>query len=297
MTRNLKNNPSKKKSSVLGRGLGNLLSVDEQTKLEKEKQGILDINIDLIRTDQLNPRKRFDEKAIEELAKTVKQHGLLQPILVVKDQGFYKVVSGERRLRASRLLGLESVPCIVKEYSGRDKLEISLIENIQREQLDPIEEASVYKNLIDKYDLTQEEISERVGKNRTTITNRIRLLKLPMNVQTALADGKLTEGQARPLLSFKDQVNIEELVDRIIKKNLSARQVEEMAKAREKKAASNTANKKDPNITSLENELESILDTRIRIDHNGKKKRGRIIIEYFSLDDFDRILNLLKKQF
>ena len=295
MTENIKNDPGRKKGSALGRGLANLLAIDEQSRTEKEKHGILDINISLIRTDELNPRKRFEEKAIGELAKTIEQHGLLQPILVIKHQDYYKIVSGERRLRACRSLGLNSVPCIIKEYSAREKLEISLIENIQREQLDPVEEASVYKNLIEEHGLTQEEISGRVGKNRTTITNRIRLLKLPMTVQIAIADGRLTEGQARPLLSIKDPIKIGNLVTQIIKKNMSARQIEQMVKAKEKKSTLNKAPKKDPNIMSLESELESILDTRIRIDHSEQKKKGKIILEYFSLDDFDRIVGLLKK--
>ena len=202
-------NIKKKPGSVLGRGLGNLLSVDPES--EKEEQGITEIKIDQIKTNVQNPRKKFDKTSIEELSQTIKEHGLLQPILVLKEKDHYVVVSGERRLRACRLLNFEKVPCVVKELSERQSLEVSLIENIQREQLDAIEEANVYKTLLDEYSLTQEELSGRVGKNRATIANRVRLLRLPWEIQTAMADGRLTEGQIRPLLSIKNKTQLEEM--------------------------------------------------------------------------------------
>ena len=292
-------NIKKKPGSVLGRGLGNLLSVDPEP--EKEEQGITEIKIDQIKTNVQNPRKKFDKTSIEELSQTIKEHGLLQPILVLKEKDHYVVVSGERRLRACRLLNFEKVPCVIKELSERQSLEVSLIENIQREQLDAIEEANVYKTLLDEYSLTQEELSGRVGKNRATIANRVRLLRLPWEIQTAMADGRLTEGQIRPLLSIKNKTQLEEMATFVLSKGLSARQVEELVRNQKDMRPGGSMNRKgskkispDPNITSLQESLQESLGLRVSIRHNAQSGRGKVILDYFSLDDLDRIIAQIK---
>ena len=292
-------NIKKKPGSVLGRGLGNLLSVDPES--EKEEQGITEIKIDQIKTNVQNPRKKFDKTSIEELSQTIKEHGLLQPILVLKEKDHYVVVSGERRLRACRLLNFEKVPCVIKELSERQSLEVSLIENIQREQLDAIEEANVYKTLLDEYSLTQEELSGRVGKNRATIANRVRLLRLPWEIQTAMADGRLTEGQIRPLLSIKNKTQLEEMATFVLSKGLSARQVEELVRNQKDMRPGGSMNRKgskkispDPNITSLQESLQESLGLRVSIRHNAQSGRGKVILDYFSLDDLDRIIAQIK---
>ncbi|MDH5719221.1 MAG: ParB/RepB/Spo0J family partition protein [Spirochaetia bacterium] len=286
---------SGKAKKVLGRGLGNLLENNPVTREEKEKLGIIEIKTEIIRVNPNNPRKKFDESAIEELGKTIKEYGLLQPILVRKKGEAVYVISGERRLRACRLIGLKTVPCIIKEDLSEEKnLQISLIENIQREQLDPIEEASVYKDLIEKYNFTQEILSEKVGKNRSTIANKIRLLKLPLELQTAIADGKVTEGQIRPILSITDKNIQNQAALKIIKDNLNARQVEEFVK-KYKNQSDKLKKVKDKNNAELENiekKLEEKFLTRVNIAYNDKKKSGVINIHYFNLEDFERITTL-----
>ena len=287
--------PEKKKGSVLGRGLGNLLSVEPEVKSQKNAQGIIDIDITTIKMSEKNPRKNFDVISIKELSQTVKEHGLLQPILVIKEENYYKVISGERRLRACRLLNLKTVPCIIKKYSGQQMLEVSLIENIQREQLDAIEEANVYKSLLEQYNLTQEELSSRVGKNRATIANRVRLLQLPWELQTAIADHRLTEGQVRPLLSLKSDIQFERMAALVLSKNMSARQVEALVRNQKNKTKHQPIKKPDPNIVSLQDSLQEILDLRVNIRHNHQEGKGKITLEYFTLDDLDRIVHQLKK--
>ncbi|MDH5716872.1 MAG: ParB/RepB/Spo0J family partition protein [Spirochaetia bacterium] len=283
-----------KNRKVLGRGLGNLLEVASTES--KIKEGILDIKVDLIRANPNNPRKKFDTSAIEELSKTIKEHGLLQPILVTEKDNVYTVISGERRLRACRILNLEKIPCIIKNDISEEKnIQISLIENIQREQLDPIEEANVYKDLLDKYNFTQESLSEKVGKNRSTIANKIRLLKLSLEAQTAIADGRITEGQIRPVLTINDNKLQNETIKEIIKKGLNARQVEDFVKKyKEKNEIKNIKkiNKKDAEIENLERQIEDKFSTRVKINYNNKSKSGNITINFFNLEDLDRILSL-----
>ncbi len=295
MTKKKNTASAKKSGSVLGRGLGNLLSIEPELKSKKKLQNIVDIDITKIKTNDKNPRKKFDTISIYELSQTIKKHGLLQPILVLEQENHYNVISGERRLRACRLLKLKEVPCVIKEYSKQEILEVSLIENIQREQLDAIEEANVYKNLIEQYKLTQEELANRVGKNRVTIANRIRLLQLPLEIQTAIADGRLTEGQVRPLLSLKNEIKLKEFVSLLLSKNLSARQVEELVRSKKSQSKKTPSQKIDPNIESLQDLLQEILNIRVKIHHNTQSGKGKIIFEYFKLDDLDRIIKHLQR--
>ncbi len=277
---------------ALGRGLGNLLESTPEAKAERANLGIVEIETEKVRASEDNPRKRFDKTAIEELAATIKSHGLLQPVLVQSEGAGYVVISGERRLRACRLLGLERIPCIVKNLNKEEQLAVSLIENIQREQLDAIEEGDVYRRLVEEYSLTQEQVAEKVGKNRATIANRIRLLQLPEPIQTAIADGRLTEGQARPLLSLKNEALQLKLLREILTNSMNSREVEELVrrqKGEKKKPSSIKTGKSDVDITEVARSMESALDTRVKIQHNSATGAGKIVVEYFSIDDFERL--------
>jgi ParB family chromosome partitioning protein len=284
---------SKQQGKVLGRGLSNLL---DSTVVAEAGERVQEIPIDKIRPNPENPRKKFERTAIEELAQTIKKHGLLQPILVQKKDDHYIVISGERRLRSLMYLGMAKAPCIVKELDRRKTLEVSLIENIQREQLDAIEEANVYKLLLADFSLTQEELAEQVGKNRATIANRLRLLNLPVEVQAAIADGRLTEGQARPLLSIKNTELQTKLFREITEQGLNARAIEARARVlaagkEEKKPIK--GKKSDANIKAVAQKVEEHTGMRTRINYNPQKKRGSITIDFFSPDDLERLLKML----
>jgi ParB family chromosome partitioning protein len=284
---------SNKQGKVLGRGLSNLL---DSTVVGDAGERVQEIPIDKIRPNPENPRKKFDRTAIEELAQTIKKHGLLQPILVQKKGDHYIVISGERRLRSLIHLGMAKAPCIVKELDRRKTLEVSLIENIQREQLDPIEEANVFKLLLTDYSLTQDELAEQVGKNRATIANRLRLLNLPLEVQAAIADGRLTEGQARPLLSVKNAELQTRLFREIIEQGLNAREIEararELAPGKEEKKPLKSK-KSDANIRAVAQKVEEYTGMRTRIRYNPQKKTGSITIDFFSPDDLEKLLKMM----
>ncbi|MFZ5629022.1 MAG: ParB/RepB/Spo0J family partition protein [Spirochaetota bacterium] len=284
---------SKQQGKVLGRGLSNLL---DSTVVAEAGERVQDIPVDKIRPNPENPRKKFDRTAIEELAQTIKKHGLLQPILVQKKDDHYVVISGERRLRSLMHLGMAKAPCIVKELDRRKTLEVSLIENIQREQLDAIEEANVYKLLLADFSLTQEDLAEQVGKNRATIANRLRLLNLPVEVQAAIADGRLTEGQARPLLSIKNSELQTKLFREITDQGLNARAIEARARVlaagkEDKKPLK--GKKSDANIKAVAQKVEEHTGMRTRINYNPQKKSGSITIDFFSPDDLERLLKMM----
>ncbi|MFO1526905.1 MAG: ParB/RepB/Spo0J family partition protein [Turneriella sp.] len=285
---------TKPAGKVLGRGLSNLL--DSNAELSGGER-VQEIPVSKIKPNPENPRKKFDRTAIEELAQTIKQHGLLQPILVQKNGEQYTVVSGERRLRSLIFLGYDKAPCIVKELDRRNTLEVSLIENIQREQLDAIEEAGVYKLLMADYSMTQEELAERVGKNRATVANRLRLLNLPDLIQAAIADGRLTEGQARPLLSVKNpDLQIKLFKEITTGAGLNARQIEDRVRqiAEPKSDKKNAKPKKiDANIRAVAQKLEEQLGMRTRIQYNAQKKSGSLTVDFFSLDDLEKLLKIL----
>jgi len=293
----------KQTKKTLGRGLGNLLDsssrLSESASNKEANKGIVDIEMGKIRISENNPRKKFNESSIKELSETIKEFGLLQPILVRSEDEYYIVISGERRLRALRLLKQEKVPCLIKKVSKQQNLEISLIENIQREQLDAIEEAVVYKELIEQYKLTQEEVSLRVGKNRSTIANRVRLLNLPATIQALVANGQLTEGQVRPLVSIKSAALQEKLGREILSKGMNSRQIEDLVRSQQGKpnrSSSKKVIKVDSNIRAQEEILEELFSTRVKISHNPATNAGKISIEYFNLADFERLKKKLKKK-
>lgn len=293
-----------KKKNALGKGL-NVLIPEATTQPVKRrsrksnlsKQENLMIDINEVEPNRNQPRKAFDEETLEELAASIKQFGMIQPIVVQKKDDYYEIIAGERRWRAAKIAGLKEIPVIIKEYLENEILEISLIENIQREDLNPIEEAKAYKALMDKFELKQEEIAEKVSKSRSTITNSLRLLKLNEAVQNMLIAGEISMGHARALLSISDE-NIQLLTaERVRDEGLSVRNVEKIVKGftttKEKKKE-----EKDDTYKylyhDLEENLKQILGNKVTIK-NKKNNKGKIEIEYYSQDDLERIIDLLKK--
>lgn len=280
---------------VLGRGLSALLG-EESDKTDKEE--LIEIDIDLIEPNSEQPRTTFEEQSLEELAQSIRVNGVVQPILVRRKGAKYQIVAGERRWRASQKAGLQKVPAIVRVVSDDKLLEIALIENIQRQELNAIEEARAYKNLIDSIGLTQEMIAERVGKNRTTITTFLRLLKLPDDIQKMVEQNKISPGHARALLMAEDSELQRSLAGKIIEMSLSVRETEKIVKRAKKGDAQVAENKVvtpkiDANIKAAETKLRRHLATQVKVIPDGKGTGGKIDIEYYSDSDLDRIYNLL----
>lgn len=241
------------------------------------------------------PRKNFDEDSLSELAQSIKEHGLIQPIVVKKRSGCYEIVAGERRWRAAKLAGLRKVPVIIKDYSEKELNEIALIENIQREDLNPVEEAAAYKSLIEEYNITQEELAARVSKSRTAIANSMRLLNLSDAVISMLADGKISAGHARALLPIENDVLQEETAKTVIENKLSVRDTERLVKRLlnpAKKAPKESDPAEDAAYRSLEERLRTIIGSKVSISKKSGGK-GKIEIEYYSPDDLDRIVTML----
>jgi len=214
---------------ALGKGLGALIS--EAKTSSDEKEGVLELGINEIEPNSNQPRKSFDEKALIQLSESIKEHGIIQPIIVKKEGDIYRIVAGERRWRAARLLGLKKIPAIVRDFSNKQVMEIALIENIQREDLNPIEEAEAYERLIVEHNMTQEQISNSIGKSRPAIANSLRLLTLSDNIKKFLISGQITSGHARALLSLEDKKKQESICNEIIEKNLSVRETEKLVKS------------------------------------------------------------------
>lgn len=278
----------------LGKGLGALIPEDisEDNAL---LNGMQKIDISLIKANNMQPRKSFDEEKIMELSESIKQYGVIQPILITKDDKAhtYTIVAGERRWRAAKLAGVKEIPVIIKELNKKEILEISLIENIQRQDLNPIEEAKAYKNLLEDFKLTQEELSKRVGKSRTAITNCIRLLNLDERVQDYVIDGVLTEGHGRTLLSIEDKELQYKISQMIIDDKLSVRDTEKLIKSlnMDKEKPKNNI-QVNQYYQDIKNKLEELFGTRVILNSNNEK--GKIQIEYYSEEDLQRILDILK---
>ncbi|HYA26894.1 MAG TPA: ParB/RepB/Spo0J family partition protein [Thermodesulfovibrionales bacterium] len=274
--------------TALGKGLESLLP--------EKAQEIINIDVTRILPGEQQPRKYFKDASLHDLAVSIKEKGVLQPIIVSRTgDGTFRLVAGERRWRASSLAGLKKIPAIVKEVASADSLEIALIENIQREDLNPVETAEAFHRLMKDFNLTQEELSAKVGKDRATVANYLRLLKLPEEIKTFVNDGSLSMGHARAILSIDGRQNQLEAARRIIHKGLSVRATESLAKKWGREGRKKVAHhKKDPQIESLQEKLIRSLGTKVRIHHKGKK--GKIEIEYYSLDEFDRLLDILMPQ-
>ena len=279
------------KKSGLGKGLGALMLENNTDSMVSTST----LNINEITPNKEQPRKTFDETALEELADSIRQHGVLQPLLVRPlTSGGYQLVAGERRWRASRLAELKEVPVIIKELSDTEAMEIAIIENLQREDLNPIEEAEGLQALIDKCGYTQEQVATSVGKSRPAITNALRLLKLPEEVREMAKDGTISAGHARALLAFDNQHMMIECANQIVSKKLTVRDVEKMAKRPATSSTkTKTAQRRDSFYDEVELSLTEALGTKVRV-YNGRNK-GTLEIEFYTLDDLKNIANAIAK--
>jgi len=275
------------KKSSLGRGLDALIPKEDK------EHGYSVASINEIKPNIFQPRKEFDEEAISELASSIKEKGILQPLVVRTIAGGYEIIAGERRWRAAQRAGITRVPVIIKEASDREVLEIALIENLQREDLNPIEEAVAYQQLIDEFELTHEDLSQQIGKDRSTITNQLRLLKLPEEAKKALIAGEITAGHARAILSIESPAEAREALRAIQKQKLSVRKAEQLIQniSKRKKKDAKTEND-DIYIRQITDDLKRSLSTQVRIvDKQGK---GKIEIDYYSNDELERLTSILK---
>lgn len=255
--------------------------------------GYTELPIDFVTPNPDQPRDHFAPEALEELAASIREKGILQPVIVKKEgEKDYLLICGERRYRAAKLCGLEKIPVVIKDFASEEILELALIENIQREDLNAIEEALAYQRLSEERKMSQEEIAKRVGKDRSTITNMMRLLRLPVEVRAALAEGRLSSGHARALLSLMTPEHQRQLANKIIEENLTVRQVEAIVtRSSGQKRRAKKARNLVPEIVDLETRLSHHLGTQVKIHPRKNKDQGRLEIQYFSLDDLDRILN------
>lgn len=294
----------------LGKGLDSLIAdkvstkqvtkTESQVKLKSEHAAdAVMMDITKVEPNREQPRQKFDEDALLELAESIKQFGVLQPLLVQEKDDYYEIIAGERRWRAAKLAGVKKIPVIIKKLTAQEIMEISLIENIQREDLNPIEEAMAYKRLLTEFNLKQDEVAERVSKSRTAVTNAMRLLKLNDKVQQMVIDEMLTTGHARALLGIDDQEKQYVLAQKIFDEKLSVRDTEKLVKSiqNEKKNRTNVQKEIDPKLEAiyhdLEEQMKGILGTKVSINHKDEEK-GKVEIEYYSQDELDRIIDLLR---
>jgi ParB family chromosome partitioning protein len=277
---------------VLGRGLEALIpQKDSKEAPDSTKAKFRTVALDKIKPNPMQPRRAFAEEALKELAESFKRDGIMQPLVVTQTGEDYTIIAGERRLRAAKLAGLTELPVVLMEETDDvRRLELALVENIQRENLNPIEVAQAYKTLIDKCGLSQEELSERVNKSRSAVTNNLRLLTLPISIQILVRDAKLTEGHARAILSLETEHEMLDLAEQIIKGSWSVRVAEEKAKSKKRRLVPKRQN---PMLSEFENNLRQILGTSVKITPG--LKRGKIEIEYYGNDDLERLVALLKR--
>ncbi|MDR0464507.1 MAG: ParB/RepB/Spo0J family partition protein [Treponema sp.] len=291
----------------LGRGLNALLdnndNIEDNNPLSKTEkkdnsQNIVQLPVDKLVANPGQPRKNFDETELQEMAESIKIYGIIQPIIAANTgDGTYIIIAGERRTRAAKLAGLGTVPVIIRDYTDQKRLEISLIENIQRSALNPIEEAAAFKNLMDFSNLSQEELASRMGKNRSTVANALRLLKLPVEIQKSLEDGKVSSGHARALLSVNNTAAREKLYREILANDVSVREAEKRASAlnanegKEKTAAVKKSKQQPPEINEMTEKFFTRLGTKVIID--GDLNKGRIHIDYYSMDDLERLYEII----
>ena len=293
------------KKGGLGKGIDSLIpnkvsatkteAKNENVKNDKVIEGVL-VNINKVEPNREQPRKNFDEDALLELSESIKQFGVLQPLLVQDRKGYYEIIAGERRWRAAKLAGLKEVPVIIKNLSNQEVVEISLIENIQRENLNPIEEAQAYKRLLNEFHLKQDEIADRVAKSRTAVTNSMRLLKLTSKVQEMVIADMISAGHARALLGISDETLQENTAMKVFDEKLSVRETEKLVKnlvspAKKEKTERNTA--EDAIYESLEEKMKGIMGTKVSIQRK-KNNKGKIEIEYYSRDELERIIDLFE---
>lgn len=279
--------------SVLGKGLSALIP----EKVETESgDSVRYLKISEIKTNRFQPRTRFSDEKLADLVASIREKGVIQPILVRKQDSGFEVIAGERRFRAAKALNLDKVPVIIKAVSDQDSLILALIENIQREELNPIEEANAFKKLIEDFDFTQDEVAQSVGKNRTTITNTVRLLKLPGFIQNGIEKSIISGGHARALLSVDDEKKQKQLFATTVEKKLSVRDLEDLVSLRidrTEKKKKKFAQPQDIYIAASEEGLQRALGTKVRIKSKDQK-RGKIVIDYYSSEDLNRIVSLIR---
>ena len=298
-----------KRPSGLGKGLDNLIPNKVDSSITKKKSVKKETTIEmteavegavvLLKTNDIEmnpdqPRKAFDEDTLLELSESIKQFGVLSPILVVKKKGYYEIIAGERRWRAAKLAGLKEMPAIVKKYNEQEVVEISLIENIQRENLNPIEEAMAFRRLLIEFNLKQDEVAERVSKSRTAVTNSMRLLKLSTEVQQMIIDDMISTGHARALLAIEDEEEQLGLANRVFDEKLSVREIEKIIKKLKKPKKDKHPKEQEHTFVhqSIEDRLKSVIGTKVKIADKGKGK-GKIEIEYYSSAELERIYDLI----
>ncbi|MEE0869692.1 MAG: ParB/RepB/Spo0J family partition protein [Ruminococcus sp.] len=280
-----------KKLGGLGKGL-NAIFIENDSE---DNNGSVTLKISEIEPNRSQPRKEFEEKALSELAESISKHGLLQPLLVRPlPLGGYQIVAGERRYRACRMAGITEVPVIIRELGDTETMEIALIENLQREDLTPIEEALGYQVLIDEHGFSQEEVAQSVGKSRPAIANSLRLLKLPQSILDLVSDGKISAGHARALLTLEDEKLMQELAEEIIKKDLSVRQVEKICKQKPKPEKEEVPEKKPSFYSMVELALNESLGRKIKVSKNKGKQGGILQIEFYSDEELTELSNKLK---
>lgn len=285
----------------LGKGLGALFTeVDDKTAVKdliqpQSGESVVSLKIIDVEPNPKQPRRSFDKEALEALSLSIKNHGVVSPILVEKGKkGMYTIIAGERRWRASKIAGLKEIPCIIKEYSKEQVMEIALIENLQREDLNPIEEAEGYKSLMDSFSLTQEQISEKVGKSRSAVANALRLNNLSNDVKNLVIDKKLSQGHARTILPITNPKEQLQIAEKIIKEQLNVRQTEKLVSLfLNQNNKEKTEKVKTPSYKNVEKQLSDIFKTKVKIS-SGKNK-GKIEFEFYNSDDFERLLYELKK--
>ena len=297
------------KKSGLGKGLDSLIPnkqispKTEQKSTKEEKQTVvktivkkeeIKLKITEVEPNRDQPRKKFDEDALIELADSIKQFGVLQPLIVQKRDGYYEIIAGERRWRAAKMVGLKEIPVIIKDFSDQQIVEISLIENIQRENLNPIEEAIAFKRLLTEFHLKQDEVAERVSKSRTAVTNSMRLLKLDERVQQMLIDDMISTGHARALLAVEDNELQYRLAQKVFDEKLSVRDIERLMKSFSKESKKEKAENKNQFIyQNLEEKMKALLGTKVSINHKANN-RGKIVIDYYSNEELERIMYLFQ---
>lgn len=301
-----------KKGMGLGKGLDALFGDVEVSILNDENKidgyeandksneetitssGISYINIDEIKPNANQPRKTFDEGKLEELASSIEAHGLIQPLVVRKSNNGYEIVAGERRWRAARKIGLREIPAIVRELNDEENMLLAIIENMQREDLDPIEEAEGINQMIEIYGLSQEQVSKSLGKSRPYISNQLRLLKLPTDIRKLVSEGKLSSGHVRALINVPDENKQISLAKQAVEQGLSVRQIEVLAKESKDvtKKAKSKKPKKSADVKRVEEDLKNTLGTKVNLNQNGKK--GKIEIEFYSKDELERLIEMLK---
>ncbi|NRA56913.1 MAG: ParB/RepB/Spo0J family partition protein [Phycisphaerales bacterium] len=296
------------KPRKLGRGLSSLLEDSaptpvavESTRLSDNTEQIHNIKLDDIRSNTFQPRVRFHDRDLAELAASIREVGVMQPIVVrpAKD-GVHELIAGERRWRAARLAGLETIPAVVRDADDRQSAELALIENVQRSDLNPIERANAFRTLMGTFSLTQADVADRVGLDRSSVANFLRLLELPEDVRTMIADGVLSAGHGKMLASIADPEHQRALVERIVSEHLSVRQTEKAVRDLAKKqsepsggSSSPTSSDQDANLRDLESKLGEHLQTRVRIDVAATGDKGKLIIEFFGLEQFDGLMSRL----